>query len=130
MQSTRTLKSAWLVTWETVGGHTKIAKRKQIVSILNYRRSPQNVRLFVEQLYMALGKSSWDKLSTADRPKENAYPARFMQRSGLPWRGQIHCGDDPFLFARLVGDLRVVCHDTGREEVLWTERPIPDLSRS
>ena len=130
MHTTRTLKSAWLITWESIGAHARVTKSRRIVAILNYRCSPQRVRTFVEQLYAALGNSAWDKLNAADKPKDNSYPAIFMQISGVPWTGQIQCEDNPFLLARVVNNLQVIIKDGGREEITWIEKPVPSVSQS
>jgi len=41
----------------------------------------------------------------------------------LPWSGEITCGHNPYLRARLVDDLTVERHEDGKEEVKWKERP-------
>ena len=84
----------------------------------------------MEQLYAALGKSPWDKISYADQPRENGYPADFMRINGIPWEGHIRCGHDPHLFARLVSNLKVVVKSNGVEKAVWTEKPIPELPLS
>ena len=124
MQSTRKLKSAWLVTWESFGGHAAVPKSKKVAAILNYRNSPKKVRAFIEQLYIAHGKSSWDKLLAADSPRKIPCPAKFAQIDGISWEGKIDCGDNPWLHARMVNNLQVLIHANGREEVIWSELPI------
>lgn len=41
--------TGWLITWEWSGDHAKVDK--SLITVLNYRRSGEYVRKFVEQLY-------------------------------------------------------------------------------
>jgi hypothetical protein len=45
----------------------------------------------------------------------------------MPWGGEIICGHNPYLRARLVDDLTIERNDDGKEEVNWKERPKPDV---
>src|SRR6266852_1987678 len=114
MKSTRTtrksdaeVKSAWVVTWE---GTTDIPDNP--VAVLNYRMSASSVQDFVELLYASLTYGPRDKLLVARNRKANPYPAtmNLFQR--------IDCGDNPFLHARLVSDLKMV-----DDRLTWTEPP-------
>ena len=58
--------------------------------------------------------------------RQNPYPAQFGQtRSGHPWQGEIHCGHNPFLHARLADDLRVERGANGEEKARWKKRTRP-----
>jgi len=43
------------------------------------------------------------------------------------WTGEVYCGHNPFLFARIVDDLQVKVTDRDEEEFIWKERPKPQL---
>lgn len=43
--------------------------------------------------------------------------------------GAIHCGDNPFLVARLVDDLGVERNEHGKETATWKERHKPNPVR-
>jgi len=53
------------------------------------------------------------------------YPAEFLKLEGLPWSGQIHCGHNPWLLARLVDDLEIVRDENGHEKATWKIRYDP-----
>jgi hypothetical protein len=91
-------KSAWLVTWEGTGG----VPEDPIVAILNHRLSASSVKNLVELLYASLSYSFRDKLLVAKDRRANQYQATMT-----PFQ-HIHCGDNPWLHARLVSDVRVV----------------------
>jgi len=101
-------KSAWLVTWEG----TSSVPENPIAVILNSRKSARQVKDFVELLYVSLTYSPKEKLLIAKNAKANSYPATMT-----PFE-QIHCGDNPFLHARLVSELKVV-----DDMLKWTEPP-------
>ena len=99
--------SAWVVTWE---GTTDLPDDP--VAVLNYRMSPSSVQDFVELLYASLSYSPREKLLFAKNRKANPYPPKMnvFQR--------IDCGDNPFLHARRVSDLKMV-----DDRLTWTEPP-------
>jgi GNAT superfamily N-acetyltransferase len=116
---------AWLVTWKWFGEH---AKRDDVVAaIFDPRFSGERVRQFVEFLYLTENSTLSERMSWARDKKRNPYPARFMTLDGVPWHGEVHCGHNPFLFARLVDDLTVERVEGGKEKATWKERPKPDI---
>jgi hypothetical protein len=121
------VKRAWLITWEWIGDHAK--KENKIVSILNYRVSPRNVRDYVERLYVDSEYSFTERVEYAKSRKNNPYPAEFDRINGVPWEGRIHCGHNPFLFARFVTNLRVELNADQREHLRWEEIPRPKLPK-
>jgi hypothetical protein len=102
------VKSAWVVTWEGTSG----VPEDRVAAVLNYRMSPNLVKDFVELLYASTKFSRREKLLVAKDRKENPYPATItlFQR--------IDCGDNPFLRARLVSDLKMI-----DDCLAWTEPP-------
>lgn len=119
-------RKAWLVTWEWSGDHAKPAEK--VVAIFNPRLGAERVRELVELLYIQSGASLDEKLSWAVDRSRNPYPAQFGSLNGAPWQGEIHCGHNPWLFARLVDDLWVATGEDGTQEAHWSERPKPDMS--
>jgi hypothetical protein len=116
---------AWLVTWEWVGDHAK--REKKVAAVLNPRLGGARVRELVEFLYATENYTTGELMALAKGGK-NPYPAIFGTLNGAPWEGQIHCGHNPFLFARLVDDLKVERDEHGMETPLWKERPKLDMS--
>lgn len=48
-----------------------------------------------------------------------------ITRSRQPWAGEVCCGNDPYLRARLVNNLIVRGDPHGKETATWEERPRP-----
>ena len=116
------MKFAWMVTWEGIGEHVEIPKK--VAAIINYRKSAEYVREFIEQLYVYENAIDLEMADYAKDKKSNPYPARFEMKQGLEWTGRIECGINPFLYARRVDNVRSVTHD-GDDSIAWDERPIP-----
>jgi hypothetical protein len=117
---------AWLVTWEWVGDHAKRAD--VIAAVLNPRLSTKRVRDIVELLYANEYYSLRERMACARDRRTNPYPAVFGSVDGVQWPGQITCGHNPFLFARLVDDLQPARDEGGAEQATWKERPRPNLA--
>src|SRR3954467_8521872 len=110
------MKSAWVVTWEWMGDHARVEEQKRLVTVLNYRWSYGRVLEFVEQLYVVLVYTPFDKANVARREKSNPYRATYES-------GEVHCGHNPWLRARRVSDLETVRRRDGMYELLWKEPP-------
>lgn len=108
---------AWLVTWEWIGNHAK--RHDKVAVILNPRLSAERVRDFVEFFYLNTCYSLSERITYIANKKKNPYPARFIDKEGVPWTVAIHCGDNPFLFARLVDGLAVGHDEHGKETATW-----------
>ncbi len=121
------MKKAWLITWDQAGGHLR--QKDKIVSILSGRLSAKTVFDYVERLYVNSEYSLSDRLAYAKNRKDNPYPAQFVSINGVPWEGQITCGHNPFLFARLVRNTRVEVDLNGDEQLCWEDIPKPCLSK-
>jgi hypothetical protein len=111
--STRRGISAWLVTWEGVGGRAH--EPEKIAAILSPRFSVRRVEQVVELLYMNASYSLSERIAWTKSRKNNPYLA---QSHG----GHVVCGHNPFLDARLVDNLRTEGQE-GDETPLWDERP-------
>jgi hypothetical protein len=99
-------KSAWLVTWDG----TSDIPEDPVVAILNYRMSASSVQKFVGLLYATLQYEPRTKLLCAKNPKAAPYPATMRRFQ------KIDCGHNPWLYARLVTDLKVT-----DGKLTWTE---------
>src|SRR5205807_994981 len=93
------------VTWE---GTPRPAER--VAAILNYRLSGRAVRPIVEALYATFYYSNSDKLFAAKSPSQSPYPAELNNFE------RIHCGHNPFLYARRVSQVRM---EEGK--LVWVE---------
>ena len=111
--------SAWLVTWEWCGDHAELENK--VAEILNPRLSPERVREVVELLYQRESSLS-EKVAWRLLKRPQAYPAEFPAVEGARWKGQIHCGHNPWLLARQVDDLTVNIGADGKEALSWKDR--------
>ncbi|MFA5115680.1 MAG: hypothetical protein WC486_00150 [Candidatus Omnitrophota bacterium] len=119
--------AAWLVTWECVGDHAK--PERKIAAIFNPRWSAERIREYVELIYVNSYYSISERISYAKNRRFNPYPAEFARINGVTWQGQITCGPNPFLFARLVDNLVAADDSDDEERIVWTERPKPDCNK-
>ncbi len=106
-------KSAWLVTWDG----TISVPEDPVVAVLNHHMSAPSVAEFVELLYTTLTYTSPEKVLYATTRKDNPYPATMSVFE------KINCGDNPWLYGRLVSNLKVT-----DGKLTWTE-PSPDPDR-
>jgi hypothetical protein len=119
MGKKRTLKmKAWLVTWVWIGEHAK--RKDPFVAILNPRFSSQKICEVVEFMYRLAEYSLSDQAEYVRNGRPNHHAT--IDRT-LDGRVHIHCGDNPFLRARLIDDLIVERNAEGKEIVSCKERP-------
>ena len=121
------MKKAWLVTWEWAGKHAE--RKSKVASILNYRLSGKTVSEYMERHYVDSYYSLSERLSYAKSRKNTPYPAQFatveVEGKIVPWTGRINCGHNPFLYGRLVQNIRVEVDSDGNERLEWDEIPPP-----
>ncbi len=104
---------AWLITWEAAGSAAEVADK--IAAVISARRHYRHVEASVEFLYATLKHGPAELLEYARQPTRNPY----LARSEGPW---IVCGDNPWLYARVVSNIKVeVDRDTGLEMIAWIE---------
>ena len=113
--------SAWLVTRHWIADHAKW----EVAAILSARLGGLRVRPYVEFLHLTRDFTLSEQASMRwSHHGQTPYSARFGQnKNGNPWEGEIICGNDPYLKARIVDDLMVERDLDGRETVTWKERP-------
>jgi hypothetical protein len=118
MGKKRTLKmKAWLVTWVWCGEHAK--GKDPFAAILNPRFSSRRISEIVEFMYRLAEYSPSDQAGYARNGRPN-HPATIDRT--LDGRIHIHCGNNPFLRARLVDNLTVERNADGKEIVSCKER--------
>jgi len=118
--------TAWLVTWEAAGptAARQIADATAAL-VMNSRVSGERMAQLIELTYVNATYSPSERLSYAKRRGWNPYPAVFDRIDGVPWSGQIFCGHNPYLFGRIVDNLRVEKDSNAKERFQWTERARP-----
>jgi hypothetical protein len=121
---------AWLVTWEWDGNHARVPNKEVIAAVLRPQIGAQKVRRYVEVLYAQREYAAIDKLYALDHP----YPSRFGHCHVEPadsthrppsWDGEILCGDNPYLRARIVDNLRPRNPADPKKGLVWVERRRP-----
>jgi len=112
--------ASWLVTWGMVGHEGKV--KYEPAAILNGRLSGENVRKIVELLFVNERCTLGERIAYAKNNKNTLFPARFEMVLGVPWEDRIYCGSNPFLYARLVDDLRVIVNENGEKELTCKEQ--------
>lgn len=106
--------NGWVVTWVGIGGGVD---PKKVVAVFNYRYRSSTIRDQIEQLCMILAPhTDEDKLRYAKSAKSNPYPSK------ADVFGCITCGDNPWLYARQVSDIR----PDGNGSLTWVE---PDIEK-
>jgi hypothetical protein len=116
---------AWLVTWEWSGDHAAV--KDKVAEILNPRTSPERVRQIVELLYHREASLS-EKVTWRLLKRNQPYTADFEFIGGVTWKGQIVCGHNPWLLARLVDDLTIETDAEGQEYATWRDRcTLPEM---
>jgi hypothetical protein len=100
---------AWVVRWEWAGDHAAVDQ--PIAAVLRPQISGRQILRIVEILYAARQYEPDEMLSAIRRNGHQPYPARFgtveVDPDGrghwrhVPWKGEIVCGHNPYLVARL-----------------------------
>lgn len=112
-------RKAWLVTWEWCGDHAR--REPRVVALFRPQLSGGRIREMVEFLYSQSEYSLRERFCWTFNPKANPYPAQFGSTiAGGTWEGEIICGHNPHLRARLVDDLTIEDN-----HAVWTERERP-----
>jgi hypothetical protein len=114
--------SAWQITWEWSGLHAE--PQNKIVEILNPRISSEQVRKVVDLLYEREASLS-EKVARRLRRQEQPYKAEFSIIQGVRWTGEIICGHNPWLLARLVDNLIIYTNADGTESASWSDNTRP-----
>jgi hypothetical protein len=109
--------SPWLVTWDWANDSAAYADK--IAAVLSPHLGSDRIAGIVELLY-ALRTSTVAELARyAGKPAANPYRAKIEQFE------RIHCGHNPYLYARKVSDFKVTVNpDTRIETVTWKEPPL------
>ena len=115
-------RTAWLVTRHWIAEYP----RWESVAIFSARLGGVRVREFVELLHLISFTLDQQASMQWPRPGRIPYSAKFGQtKEGDPWEGEIICGNDPYLHARLVDGLTVERDGNGVERPSWKDRPRP-----
>lgn len=108
---------AWLLTWQW---STKPPEdTEHIVAIFPSRWGNANVKEMTEWLYALHTSSAIELAEYAKHPDSMPYRAEFDSFNGVPHSDQMHCGHQPWIYARYVSDLKIGENDAGMETLSW-----------
>lgn len=124
IKPTKKKKSAWLIRWETIG--EPLSYDDQIIAIRDGRISSEKIKEYVEQYYMSTHYEIAEKMHYASHQKDNPYPAEYATHpSGGIWTARITCGDNPFICASFVKNLKAYSDDEDGMILSWDKvKPI------
>ena len=114
--------NAWIITWEWIGGHAAVSD--PLVAIFSSRKSEKWIKEYIENFYL------FKFYQIADW----AYYAKDRKRKELIDTAKIHhppdgngitCGESPWLYGRIVSDLKIETNNENNCEIIsWREPPI------
>lgn len=108
-----TKRKAWVITWEG----SCISDRSpsdRIIAVHDSRIGAETVEKFVGMHYVASTCSLAEKVHYSSHRDDNPYPVRYLHTEGGDiWLAGMHCGHDPYIFARIVSDFRLVSTEKG-----------------
>jgi hypothetical protein len=123
---------AWVVRWEWAGPHAAVDQ--PVAAVLPPQIGGANLLRLVETLYAAREYAPDEMLNATRKNGRNPYPAKWgtigvvpghgSEPRQVPWRGEVICGHNPFLVARLARAWPALDGSGGIE---WEDDPRPDL---
>ena len=111
--------NACLITWE--GTDLRLTEINKIAGVLSGRSSSSDVERIVDFIYHRSQFSVGDMVYYANRRKAR----ESRSRASFSTRARIFYGSNPWLYARMVKELRVEADESeGIEIVSWTEHAL------
>jgi hypothetical protein len=113
-----------------MGDHAQVAPSDVVAGVFNPRLGHKTIMQLIEALYATRAYDATDKLNALTHNPYKAYLGTVqVSASGLTqhvkWLGEVLCGHNPFLRARLVDGLRPSTDDSAVGGLTWTERARP-----
>jgi hypothetical protein len=124
----------WLITWEWTRNHAKVDDEDNIVAILDARTSERTIEELIKRLYVSKMFTYQEQLAYLKSNKDNRplvqhgvvkVDQNLREKASLPpWvpvADQIICGENPWLWARIVHQVEAYLDLDGREHLRWKE---------
>lgn len=112
--------NAWIITWEWLGGH--VAVDDPLVAIFSSRKTEKWIKEYIENLYFFNFYQIVDWAYYANRRnklKLNTIIHRIPNGNGIT------SGENPWLYGRVVSNLKIETNDENNCEIIsWREPPI------
>jgi hypothetical protein len=113
---------AWVVRWEWQG--ERAAVEQPVAAVIRPQVGARTVKEIVGWLYAARAYEPDDMLAAIRRNGHDPYPARFGAVGGVTWEGEIYCGHNPWLRARMA---TVWPKYDGSGGIEWQDDPTPEV---
>ena len=113
--------SAWLVEWQWAGKHARFEGPRYLV--LDRRYGARSVAKIVEILYAYFSYDLSEQVDLAAGRWKKPYRAMVMDFE------RIHCGHNPYLYAKRVRNLRVDQGEDGTERLAYKDIEVPERIR-
>ncbi len=104
--------NAWLITWERMGDYAAV--EDPLIAILSHRLGYSRVAEFVKWTWASATLTPEEWLAGM-RHRRFAYEPQPERIGGVPWAGDMSCGHNPFVWARLVRNARTEGSSAERE---------------
>jgi hypothetical protein len=125
---------AWLITCEWDGDHARVEDYAKVAAILDSRISDRAIEEMVERIYVNTTFSYPEQLAYSKTRKNNAprvqhgtvaVDQELRKKTSLPPRVPISeviiCGENPWLWARIVYEVEAYVDTDGKEHLKWKE---------
>lgn len=128
MRSRRDRK-AWVIRWEWAGAHAAVDQ--PVAAVLRPQIRGDRLLRLVEALYASREYAPGEMLEAIRHDGHNPYQAQWgtvevdlgrNERRQVPWEGEVICGHNPFLVARLA---RAWAVNDGSGRIEWEDDPRP-----
>ena len=115
---------AWLITWEWDSPSASVVDK--VAGILEPRISSKTVERIIEFLYARATSNLTELSNYAKNRSYGFYSAKPFIANELKQGNGIICGTNPYLYGRIVSDLKVTTDVDAFEIISWRE---PDIYR-
>ena len=109
----------WLLTWECNTSKVK----EEFVAVLSSRKSDSSIAELAEYIVLRATSNAQSLAYYANRRRELVNKALTpLNINNIPHSNRILCGHDPWLYARIVTEFKVIDDDLSNEEIIsWRE---------
>jgi hypothetical protein len=111
----------WLVTWEWRDDSKKVPD--PLIAVFSTRKSADQITEYVERHYAMSSCTAREFIRYVNRPFCKASTSEKI--NDVPHGERIRCGNNPWIYARIVTDLKIEWSPDQNLEILtWQEPPI------
>lgn len=116
---TKTKEKAWLITWEDKNNLSFSVDK--VIAIISSRVGSDKIASFIEQYYMVNNYTLENKFFFSSKSKFNPFSVIYAKTDeGLSYTGDMKCGNNPYIHARIVKNLKYIFKDS-QEQLNWED---------